>query len=191
MVRLIMRRKKKKEKWRKGRHCMRSCVRLAPAAAAIVSSSTMGAFCRRTVGKATMWSPMRRIVFCCVSLAMLHSSAAIVHTRRKHPVAQGHVGEPGVSCKAMKSYGDCELLDVVLTKAGNHRHRHGSADGRISHTCAWCKRGAYEFCTSCSNLDNLEGIGVMCQLSRGTQNIFASKCCGQTSAATQTEQNRS
>ena len=27
----------------------------------------------------------------------------------------------------------------------------------------WCKRGGYEFCTSCSNLKNLEGDGVMCQ----------------------------
>ena len=114
-------------------------------------------------GKMAMRFPTRLTVFCCVGLAIVYSSAAIVHSHRKHPVTMGRVDKRGVSCKAMKSYGDCELLDVVLTKAGNHHRHRGSAGGRVPHTCAWCKHGAYEFCTSCSNLENLEGIGVKCR----------------------------
>ena len=76
---------------------------------------------RRLTLRANAWQggdavPDATTVFCCVSLAIVCSSAAIVHShRKKHPVTMGRVGKRGVSCKAMKSYGDCELLDVVLT----------------------------------------------------------------------------
>ena len=68
-------------------------------------------------------------------------------------------------CKQMLTYADCELLDTVLqtsmgasTVSGEKHRMH-----ELSHKCMWCRAGGVPFCTSCSNLEQLEGDGVMCR----------------------------
>ena len=68
-------------------------------------------------------------------------------------------------CKQMLTYADCELLDTVLQtsigapKVSDKKHRMH----KPSHKCMWCRAGGVPFCTSCSNLEQLEGDGVMCR----------------------------
>ena len=110
------------------------------------------------------------IIFICL-LFQSTTNSIHINNHKKHIVTTHHHdnnhNDDDVACKNMKTYGDCELLDVVLTKAAN-RHIHNTGTNtkmkkKIHHKCMWCKRGVYDFCTSCANLENLEGDGVMCQ----------------------------
>ena len=51
--------------------------------ASTVGGSIDGLLCGPMLGKAAMRFPTRLTVFCCVSLAIVCSSAAIVHSHRK------------------------------------------------------------------------------------------------------------
>ncbi len=77
-------------------------------------------------------------------------------------------------CKDMLSFSDCQLLDTVLRP---------KRDG--GHTCAWCRKGNYAFCTPCDSISDLLGDGLMCEPFLNGQK----RVCNKETGAVQTAKN--